>query len=94
MLSTSSESDYVYDEGEQGQPAFQFSRRGETVYLSVVDSEISDGVADPDWQDIPCRFEDLRVQVEKLLNDLHEVVNAQAPSVAKTWRPSQFLRPT
>ena len=93
-LSTSPDSGYLYDEGEQGQPAFRFSRRGETVYVSVVDSEISDGAGDPDWQDGPCRFEDLHVQVEKLVKDLHEVVKAEAPSVAKYWRPSQFLSRT
>jgi hypothetical protein len=91
-LSTSLESDYVYDEGEQGQPAFRFSRRGDTVYVSVIASEISDGVADPDWQDVPCSFEDLKVQVENLLNNLHETIKVEAPSVAKQWRPSQLRR--
>jgi hypothetical protein len=93
-LSAALQSDYVYDEGEEGQPAFQFSRQGDTVYLSVIDSELSDGVADPEWQGVPCRFEDLRSEVERLLNDLHKAVKAEAPSVAKYWRPSRLRRRT
>jgi hypothetical protein len=93
-LSASPDSDYLYDEGEQGQPAYRFSRRGETVYVSVVDSQISDGVGDPGWQDVPSQYEEFCGQVEKFLGDLHEVVKAEAPSVAKYWRPSQFLRRT
>jgi hypothetical protein len=93
-LSADAESDYVYDDGEQGQPAFRFSRRGERVYLSVIDSDISDGKADPDWQAVPCRFEDLRLEVERLLKDLFDTIQAAAPDSAKYWRPSRLRRRT
>src|SRR5437879_1289096 len=32
---------YVYDEGEEGQPAFQFVRMGDSVFVSVIASELS-----------------------------------------------------
>ncbi len=41
---------FTYDEGEQGQPAFQFDFDNKQVAISIVASKISDGEADPDWQ--------------------------------------------
>src|SRR5689334_22705991 len=32
---------YVFDEGEQGQPAFVFEREGPVVYVSIEDSDLS-----------------------------------------------------
>jgi hypothetical protein len=36
---------YVFDEGEQGQPAFVFEREGDQGFFSIAASEISDGDA-------------------------------------------------
>jgi hypothetical protein len=45
---------HVFDEGEQGQPAFRFQRDGDRVDISIVDSKISDGVGDPEWGTKSC----------------------------------------
>ena len=56
---SSSECRYVFDEGEQGQPAFVFERAGELAFVSVCDAEYSGGSADPEWQRVECVSEDL-----------------------------------
>ena len=35
---------YVYDEGEEGQPAFIFERSGDLGFFSIVDSKISERI--------------------------------------------------
>jgi hypothetical protein len=52
---------HVYDEGEQGQPAFVFERQGNAAFLSIVDSMV-DGLADPEWQRVEFQFADFREQ--------------------------------
>ena len=58
---------HVYDEGEQGQPAFVFEREGDTGYFSIIDAAYSGGVADSGWQrvefqptDFIAAYEDFR----------------------------------
>jgi hypothetical protein len=53
---------YIFDDPEQGQPAFQFDREGEYVFLSIVDSLSSDGKGDASWQRAKFRYDDLRHQ--------------------------------
>jgi hypothetical protein len=43
---------HVYDEGEQGQPAFVFEREGDRGFFSIAASEISEEEAHPDWQHV------------------------------------------
>lgn len=77
---------YVYDWGEQCQPAFEFRRDHETLYISIIDSEISEGEADPDWQRVPCDFAELALEVQHLMERFKETVYAAAPSdVADRW---------
>jgi len=53
---------YTFDEGEQGQPAFFFEKKGGTMSLSIIDAGFSGGEADPDWQRIPFAYRDFLIQ--------------------------------
>lgn len=67
---------HVFDEGEQGQPAFLFERDGQWGYFSIVASGISGAQGDPDWQrvrfapaDFVVAFETFRLAFVALLRD-------------------------
>ena len=83
---------YVYDEGEQGQPAFVFERRGDTAFLSIVDSELSDGVADPDWQWAAFDYADLCEQYLRFQSDFMQTVRRAAPNTASEWLERNTMR--
>lgn len=84
-LSPSEQDEYTWDEGEQGQPAFRWVRSGDEVRFSIVASSISDGHADPDWQDVPFSFGELREQIDRFLAALHDEIERQAPAMAAAW---------
>ncbi len=76
---------YTFDEGEQGQPAFRFDKRADTVYLSITDSEISDGSGDPDWQNVVFSYEDFTTAYKKLKADFLAELDRAAPRAKEKW---------
>lgn len=76
---------HVFDEGEQGQPAYAFRRRGDDAEVSVVDSELGDGLGDPNWGVPVCRYEELAAAVDRFLNDLQTQVCRLAPETGESW---------
>ncbi len=50
--------EYTFDEGEQGQPAFQFVRVGDEIVFSITESVLAGGRADTEWQGVRCPYED------------------------------------
>ncbi|MCB9881426.1 MAG: hypothetical protein H6834_06515 [Planctomycetes bacterium] len=85
-LSTSDVAVHVFDEGEQGQPAFEFRREGERVFVSIVDSTIGDGRSDPAWQRVPCRWHDFDTAVRAFVRELRAALEAEAPeAMARAW---------
>lgn len=85
-LRESAGSRYVYDEHEQGQPAFLFEREGTDLFVSVVAAVYSGGgKADPDWQRVPCRFADFERSVESFIAELRDHILREAPVVAEEW---------
>jgi hypothetical protein len=76
---------YTYDEGEQGQPAFRWVRKGDLVLISIIDSVLSDGKADPAWQDVKCQFEDFTREVQKFETKLRATVLLAAPLGGPAW---------
>lgn len=72
---------YTFDEGEQGQPAFQFSRDGELMLLSIVRSEIGDGQADPAWQGVAFSYRDFVQAYEQFKQALLAEIACQAPTM-------------
>jgi hypothetical protein len=84
-LRSSSKAEYTYDEGEQGQPAFQWVRNDDTLLLSIVDSVLSDGTADPAWQDIACSFEGFTQEVAKFEASFRAALLSDAPVGGPAW---------
>ena len=84
-LKSSDSCEYIYDEGEQGQPAYLFARRGPALFVSVVDSEISDGQAHPDWQKEECGFNDFMNEVTKFESSFREQLLSQARVGGAAW---------
>jgi hypothetical protein len=84
-LRESTESRFVYDEGEQGQPAFLFEREDQFLFVSVVASDLGRGAADPDCQRVSCPFGDFERSVEAFLGALRDRVSREALEVAEGW---------
>lgn len=84
-LSKAEDADYVFDEGEQGQPAYQFRREGEVLYVSVIDSLLSGARGDPSYQDASCLWSEFLVSIHQYMNDLKVALENEAPRVAGDW---------
>lgn len=84
-LRSSPRSSHTYDEGEQGQPAFLFEREANNLLVSIVDSQLSDGSAHPDWRRVGCHFSDFERGVDKFLVDLRMHLASEAPQFAEQW---------
>jgi hypothetical protein len=84
-LGTSSGSEYVFDEGEECQPAFRWVRKDAAVLFSIVDSVLSAGEADPAWQDIEFRFADFLREVKDLEVRFEATLLSEAPVGGAAW---------
>jgi len=77
---------HVYDEGEQGQPAFHFERSGAAVFVSVRRSAISDGPGDPTWERVRCSLDEFVAAVATFLETFRNALSEQAgPERAERW---------
>jgi hypothetical protein len=84
---------HVFDEGEQGQPAFHFERAGGNVFVSVRKSQISDRHGDPTWERVPCALDDFVAAVSRFIGEFRETLAAQAGAErAQRWW-HQFVEP-
>ena len=79
--------EYAFDEGEQGQPAFELARVGDEVAFSINASALGGGVADPEWQDVRFPYLDFRAAVQVFLDELRSELRQQAPSAWERWWP-------
>lgn len=84
-LQTNELSVYVYDEGEQGQPAYKFRRRMDKLYVSVIASEISDGPGDESWQDVECDFGVFVGEVASFEIAFRQELKVLIPHIAEKW---------
>lgn len=76
---------YVFDEGEQGQPAFVFERVGDCAYFSIVDAGFSGGVADPEWQRVEFSPIEFLAEHARFRRSLFATIRAAAPHIADQW---------
>jgi hypothetical protein len=76
---------YTFDEGEQGQPAFEFSREGELLYVSVVASVLSGARGDPSFRMVSCLWADFQAAAQRFFADLQAVLREQTPDAADAW---------
>jgi hypothetical protein len=79
--------EHVFDEGEQGQPAFKFERQGPDVIFSIVESSLSGGSADSEWQGVRFSYGEFRAAVVAFLEQLRSQLRAQAPLEEDRWWP-------
>lgn len=76
---------YTFDKGEQGQPAFEFSREGELLYVSVVASVLSGAHGDPSFRMVSCLWVDFLAAAHRFFADLRAVLREQIPGAADAW---------
>jgi len=84
-LDSAKNSEYVYDEGEQGQPAYVFRRAKDTVYVSVRASSFSDGLGDPNWNEIPVDYGLFRSAVSSFILDFLETLKREDKKRTEVW---------
>jgi hypothetical protein len=85
VLATGDESRHVFDEGEQGQPAFHFQRVGDRVDVTVVDSDLSGGIGDPEWGIRSCTHAEFDAGVSSFLATLESTLESAAPGIGRSW---------
>ena len=85
ILSAADPARYLFDEGEQGQPAFLFEREGDVVTLSVVDAELSDGVGSPEWGRQSCKLAEFIDEVARFTAHVEETFEREAPGRGRAW---------
>jgi hypothetical protein len=83
--------EYTFDEGEQGQPAFQFIRVGDEIVFSIVESALGGGRADTEWQGVRCPYEEFRAEVLRFLDELRDDLRQQVPENWGRWWPSDAV---
>lgn len=87
MLATFSQCDdtaYVVDEYEQGQPAFEFRRDGETVFVSVIDS-VGGGKGEPAFHRVACDYGVFVERVREFLQQFQAFVEGRHPEIWHLW---------
>lgn len=93
-LCKSPTAEYIFDEGEQGQPAFRWARRNQSLTLSIVASTLSDGEADPDWQGVECRYEDFVEEVGAFFSRFSAMLLRDAPDGGEAWLENHMGKST
>lgn len=76
---------HVFDEGEQGQPAFVFERDGDCGFFSIAASELSGADADPDWQRVEFLLAEFVAAVTDLQASFATDLRAASPTEAEAW---------
>lgn len=80
------EKTYRFDEGEQGQPAYEFNFEGDSCFLSVVDSPLSGQEGDPAWQLAGFTMSDLVAAYEGIKTEFLAEIQREAPQTAAFWQ--------
>ena len=83
---------HVFDEGEQGQPAFVFEREGDRGFFSIAASEESDG--DPGWQRVEFVPAEFIAAFEDLLASFSRALRGASPAAAESWLASNARAPS
>jgi hypothetical protein len=84
-LAASESAMYVFDEGEQGQPAFEFKRDGNVLSVSVVESVLSGASADPAFQSVSCPWSDFHSEVQNFFIEFRQALLVAAPRSGQAW---------
>jgi hypothetical protein len=77
---------HVFDEGEQGQPAYAFERSRATVFVSLLPSELGDGLGHPEWLKVACPADELLGAIDRVLDRIREQVLGIGAAGERWWR--------
>ena len=77
--------EYIFDEGEQGQPAYKFHRRKNTLYISIIDSLLTGQLGDSEWQNKSCDFNQFKEELDKLVCDFSTNLKKVSSSISEKW---------
>ena len=80
------EKTYLFDEGEQGQPAYQFDFEDGLCFLSIIDSPISEAEGDPNWQRVKFEMTDLVAAYDGLKIRFLNEVQIKASEALSYWK--------
>jgi len=89
-FSASENTSYLFDEGEQGQPAYLFERQGNHGFLSIVDSKW-EGKGDPEWQRVEFLADRLVAEYQRVSEQFYAAIRAGAPASADEWMQANDL---
>ena len=64
---------------------FIFERTGDSSFLSIADSQDSDGVADPEWQRVEFATEEFLSEYDRLQHSFAAALRREAPACAEEW---------
>jgi hypothetical protein len=78
-------STYTFDEGEQGQPAFQFRRAEGRLFVSIVDSPLSDAAGDPEFQNVSCAWSEFVAAASNFFASFRADLLERCPSAGDNW---------
>ena len=84
VLASAEDSCHVFDEGEQGQPAFRFRRVGDRIEVSIVDS-VSGAGGDPEWGTHSCTASDFDSGISSFVRQLATDLERSSPGIGRSW---------
>jgi hypothetical protein len=73
---------YIFDEGEQGQPAFVFEREGPIVRVSLRPSHYGTAGHAPPWRPETCALADFVAEVKAFVTSLDATIRTATPAGA------------
>jgi hypothetical protein len=76
---------HIFDEGEQGQPAFVFEREGDQGFFTIAASELSDGEANPHWYRVEFSPEDFLAAYQNFRASFTAELRRVSPVAANAW---------
>jgi hypothetical protein len=76
---------HVFDEGEQGQPAFVFERADERGYFTIGPSDLSGVGGDPDWEKVAFLPADFISALAQFRNDFIAAIMREASVHGAQW---------
>jgi hypothetical protein len=76
---------HVFEEYEQGQPAFHFARRGESLVFTVGPSLLGGGKGSPEWDGVACSHASFDAAVSAFAARFRRDLHANAPGAADAW---------
>lgn len=87
QFENSGESTYCFEEGEQGQPVFEFKYDGENVVsISIVESSLSGHPGDPEWQDVEVSYSEFKNEIKKVSTQLLNDIEGKTPELLNQWK--------